>query len=132
MSLLVNDIVWWKLSLESIINSWIPGIATFCLGVWFARIDDRRKLKQKLKDDLLQIFIPIFNSGQTITMPEAEGAARRMLHTFNAYKRIYPGTFDKAAEEKLGTILADGFIAHGKVNQAFMEPNTVQDLIKNL
>jgi hypothetical protein len=132
MSLIVNDIVWWKISLESVVNSWIPGIATFFLGVWFSRIDERRKLKQKLKDDLLRIFIPIFNSGQTITMPEAENAARQMLHTFNAYKRIYPGTFNKEAEHKLGVILADGFISNNNVNQAFMEPNVIQDLIKTL
>lgn len=132
MSFIVNDIVWWKISLESVINSWVPGIATFMLGVWFSRIDERRKLKQKLKDDLLQIFIPIFNSGQAITMLEAESTARRTLHTFNAYKRIYPGAFNKEAEDKLGAILADGFLVNNKVNHAFMEPDVVQDLIKTL
>ncbi len=132
MSIIVNDVIWWKISLESVVNSWIPGIATFLLGVWFSRIDERRKLKQKLKDDLLQIFIPIFNSGQSITMPEAESAARRMLHTFNAYKRIYPGSFNKETEDKLGAILADGFIVNKKVNQAFMAPDVIQDLIKAL
>ncbi|UZD54951.1 hypothetical protein [Caldimonas aquatica] len=132
MTLIVNDIVWWQISLESVVNSWIPGISTFLLGVWFARIDERRKLKQKLKDDLLQIFIPIFNSGQSITLSEAENAARRMLHTFNAYKRIYSGVFNKAAEEKLGAILADGFLVNNNVNKPFMEPDVIQDLIKTL
>ena len=132
MSFIVNDIVWWKISLESVINAWIPGIFTFFLGLWFSKIDDHRKLKQKLKDDILEIFIPVFNSGQSISIAEAENAAKRMRHTFNAYRRIYPNIFDKDAEEKLNTIFAEGFIANNEVNKEFMDPDIIQNIIKML
>ena len=132
MSFIVNDIVWWKISLESVVNAWIPGVFTFFLGMWFSKLDDRRKLKQKLKDDILEIFIPIFNSGQSISITEGENAAKRMRDTFNAYRRIYPSTFREDAEEKLNGILAEGFIAGNGVNKSFMEPHTLQDLIKAL
>lgn len=132
MSFIVNDIVWWKISLESVVNSWIPGVFTFFLGMWLSKIDDRRKLKQKLKYDLLEVFIPIFNSGQSISITEAENAAKKMRDTFNAYRRIHPNIFCKDTEEKLNVILAEGFIAGADVNKAFMEPDKIQDLIKTL
>ena len=81
MGIIVNDIVWWKISLESIVNAWIHGVFTFFLGLWLARIDDHRKLKQKLKNDILEIFIPVFNSGQTISAAEVENTIKRMRHT---------------------------------------------------
>jgi hypothetical protein len=132
MSFIVNNIVWWQISLEALVNSWIPGIATFLLGLWLSRIDAHRKLKRKLKDEMLEIFIPVFNSGQSISPPEAEDAAKRIRYTLNAYKRIYPGVFSTDAESKLNAIFADGFMVNQKVNQAFMEPNVIQDLIKAL
>ena len=113
-------------------NAWIPGVFTFFLGMWLSKLDDHRKLKQKLKDDILEIFIPIFNSGQSISITDAETAAMRMRDTFNAYRRIYPNLFCKDAEEKLNGILADGFVAGSSVNKAFMEPNKLEDLIKTL
>lgn len=132
MSFIVNDIVWWKISLESIVNAWIPGVFAFILGIWLSKIDDHRKLKQKLRNDILELFIPIFNSGQSISMAEAESAARRMRDTFNAYKRIYPNIFHKNTVEKLNVIFADGFVLDGGVNKAFMEPHTIENLIKKL
>jgi hypothetical protein len=132
MSLIVNNIAWWQISLEALVNSWIPGIGTFLLGLWLSRINERRKLKRKLKDEMLKIFIPIFNSGQSISLAEAEDAAKIMRHTLNAYKTIYPGVFNTDAESKLNTIFAGGFTANQKVNAAFMEPNVIQDLIKTL
>ena len=132
MGLIVNDIVWWKISLESIVNAWIPGVFTFFLGLWLARIDDHRKLKQKLKNDLLEIFIPVFNSGQTISAAEVENTIKRMRHTFNAYRRIYPKIFSKEAEEKLNSILAEGFFTKNGVNNVFMEPDGIQNIIKTL
>lgn len=113
-------------------NSWIPGIATFLLGLWLSRIDEHRKLKRKLKDDLLEIFIPVFNSGESISLPEAEDAAKRIRYTLNAYKSIYPGVFSKDAEWKLNAIFSSGFIVNQTVNPALMEPNVIQDLIKAL
>lgn len=132
MSFIVNNIVWWQISLEALVNSWIPGIATFLLGIWLSRIDEHRKLKRKLKDEMLEIFIPVFNSGQSISLPEAEDAAKRIRYTLNAYKRIYPGVFSTDAESKLNAIFADGFMVNQKVNPAFMEPNVIQDLIRAL
>jgi hypothetical protein len=132
MSFIVNDIIWWKISLESVVNAWIPGIFTFFLGMWLAKIDDHRRLKQKLKDDLLAIFIPIFNSGQSISRTEAENAARNLRNTFNAYRKIYPNLFLKETEEKLNSILAEGFFVGDGVNKAFMEPQEIQALIKKL
>ena len=132
MSFIVNNIVWWQVSLEALVNSWIPGIATFLLGMWLSRIDEHRRLKRKLKDEMLEIFIPVFNSGQSISLPEAEDAAKRIRYTLNAYKRIYPGVFSTDAESKLNAIFADGFMVNQKVNPAFIEPNVIQDLIKAL
>ena len=132
MSFIANNIVWWQISLEALINSWIPGIATFILGIWLSKIDEHRKLRRKLKDQLLEIFIPVFNSGQSISISEAEDAAKRLRHTLNAYKRIYPGVFSADSESKLNAIFADGFLVNQKVNPAFMEPNAIQDLIKAL
>jgi hypothetical protein len=132
MNVIVNDIVWWKISLESIVNAWIPGIFTFLLGMWLSRIDEHRKLKRTLKHDLLEIFIPIFNSGQSVSLAEAESAAKKMRDTFNAYRRIYPNVFRKETEEKLNAILQRGFIAGGQVNKAFLEPALIQELIKTL
>jgi hypothetical protein len=132
MSFIVDDIVWWKISLESVVNAWIPGVVTFFLGVWLSKIDEHRRLRQRLKNDLLEIFIPIFNSGQSISFTEADNAAKRMRDAFNAYRRIYPNIFRKDAEEKLTNILAEGFIAGGEVSRAFMEPHKLQDVIKTL
>lgn len=132
MSFIVNDIVWWKISLESVVNAWIPGIVTFLLGMLLAKIDDRRKLKQKLKNDLLEIFIPTFNSGQSILVTDAESAVKKMRDTFNAYRRIYPSIFCKDTAEKLNNILSEGFIADNKVNKAFMDSHNLENLIKEL
>lgn len=132
MNLIVNDIVWFKISLESVVNAWIPGVFTFFLGMWLSKLDDHRKLRQKLKDDLLEIFIPIFNSGQSISITEANSAVKRMRDRFNAYKRIYPNIFRKDAEEKLNGVFAEGFVVGNGVNKKFMEPHKLEDLIKSL
>ena len=132
MNFIVNNIAWWQISLEALVNSWIPGIATFLLGLWLSRIDEHRKLKRKLKDEMLEIFIPVFNSGQSISLSEAEDAAKRIRYTLNAYKGIYPGVFTTDAESKLNAVFADGFMVNQRVNPAFMEPNVIQDLIKAL
>jgi hypothetical protein len=132
MSFIANNIIWWQVSLEAFVNSWIPGIATFLLGLWLSKIDEHRKLRRKLKDQLLEIFIPVFNSGQSISLAEAEDAAKKVRYTLNAYQRIYPGVFSKDAESKLNAIFGEGFIVSQKVNPAFMKPNAIQDLIKAL
>uniref|UniRef100_A6VYW2 Uncharacterized protein n=1 Tax=Marinomonas sp. (strain MWYL1) TaxID=400668 RepID=A6VYW2_MARMS len=132
MDFFVNDIVWWKISLNGLMNGWVPGILTFLLGLLLSKILEHRKLKQKLKSDILEIFIPVFNSGESISMTMADEACRKMRATFNAYKRIYPGVFDREAERKLGELLSEGFIVDGEINKKFFEPNTIQDLIKGL
>jgi len=132
MDFIVNDIVWWKVSLNGLMNGWIPGVLTFLLGLWFSKFSDHRKLRQKLKNDILEIFIPVFNSGESITEIIAEGACQKMKATFNSYKRIYPGMFNRAAERELGEHLNEGFFIDGKVNGKFMNPDSIQDLIKRL
>ncbi len=132
MSFIANNIVWWQISLEALINSWIPGIATFLLGLWLSKIDEHRKLRRKLRDQLLEIFIPVFNSGQPISIDEAECAANKFRSTLNAYKRIYPSVLSTEAESRLNAIFADGFMVNQKVNPSFMEPNAIQDLFKAL
>lgn len=132
MDLVINDIVWWKISLNGLMNGWIPGILTFLLGLCFSKISDYRKLRQKLKNDILEIFIPVFNSGESISLPMAEDACRRMRATFNAYKRIYPNVFNREAEKELDDLLKKGFVVDGKINDDFLNPDYIQGLIKNL
>lgn len=132
MDLFVNDIVWWKISLNGLMNGWIPGILTFILGLLFSKISDHRKLRQKLKNDILEIFIPVFNSGESITLPMAEDAFRSMRATFNAYKRIYPNIFNRDAEKELDDLLKQGFVVDGKVNDKFLKPDCIHGLIKKL
>ncbi|MCS4308599.1 hypothetical protein M2404_002956 [Rheinheimera pacifica] len=132
MDFFINDIVWWKMSLNGLMNGWIPGVLTFFLGLWFSKISDHRKLRQKLKNDILEIFIPVFNSGESISIPIADEACRKMRATFNTYKGIYPGMFDREAEKQLGELLNEGFIVNGEINKRFFEPDTIQDLIKHL
>ena len=132
MDLFVNDIVWWKISLNGLMNGWIPGILTFILGLLFSKISDHRKLRQKLKNDILGIFIPVFNSGESISLPMAEDAFRSMRATFNAYKRIYPNIFNRDAEKELDDLLKQGFVVDGKVNDKFLKPDCIHDLIKKL
>lgn len=132
MDLFVNDIVWWKISLNGLMNGWIPGILTFLLGLLFSKISDHRKLRQKLKNDILEIFIPVFNSGESISLPMAEDACRSMRSTFNAYKRIYPNVFNRDAEKELDDLLKQGFVVDGKVNAKFLKPDYIQGLIKKL
>ena len=132
MDFFINDIAWWKVSLNGLMNGWIPGILTFLLGLFFSKISDQRKLRQKLRNDILEIFIPVFNSGESISIPMAEDTCRRMRTTFNAYKRIYPKIFNREAEIQLGALLSEGFIVEGEVNKNFINPDTIQDLIKGL
>lgn len=132
MDFFINDIVWWKISLNGLMNGWIPGILTFVLGLWFSKISDHRKLRQKLKNDILEVFIPVFNSGETISMSLAEESCRKMKATFNAYKRVYPNMFNREAERALGELLNEGFLINGEVNKKFMEPEAIHELIKGL
>jgi|SRR5690606_7890172 len=132
MDFFVNDITWWKISLNGLMNGWIPGVLTFILGLWFSKISDHRKLRQKLKNDILEIFIPIFNSGQTISIPEIEETHKKMRATFNAYTRIYPNMFNRESERQLSELLNKGFIVNGEVNNKLLEPDAIQNLIKNL
>ncbi|CFR12300.1 Uncharacterised protein [Yersinia kristensenii] len=132
MGFIMNDVMWWKISLNGFMNGWLPGILTFLLGVWFSKISDRRKLRQKLKNDILEIFIPVFNSGETISISIAEDACQKIRMTFKAYKRIYPNIFNRESEKKLGELLNEGFVVNNTVNKKFLEPEYIQNLIQNL
>ena len=132
MITIVNDVDWWTISLLNFMNSWLPGIVTFFLGFLFEKWSSRRKLKAELKNNLLEIFIPTFNSGENITLDLAKSTNFNLKATLNAYKRVYPNTFNEKAVEELSKIFADGFIDGDKVNPNYLDPNKVQDLIKIL
>ncbi|HIF9321342.1 TPA: hypothetical protein ACX6QP_001831 [Photobacterium damselae] len=132
MVTIVNDVDWWTISLLSFMNSWLPGVFTFFLGFLLEKWSSRRKLKIELKNNLLEIFIPIFNSGENISLDLAESTNFKLKATLNAYKRIYPNTFNEEAVEELRKIFAAGFSYGDEVNQAYLEPNKVQELIRRL
>ncbi|EDY83822.1 hypothetical protein VDG1235_3449 [Verrucomicrobiia bacterium DG1235] len=132
MDIVVNDIEWWQISLHSFLNGWLPGVVTFALGLWLARISNHRKLKQELKNSILEIFIPTFNAGQTITFESANEANKKLLVTLNVYENIYPNIFRKKSAKELKDVLSDGFLIDGKVNEKYMNPDEIQNLIKNL
>lgn len=102
------------------------------LGIFYSNIVEKKKLKQKLKNDILEIFIPVFNVGNEISIEIAENAYRNMNGTFQLYKRIYPGMFNKEAERELDRLLKDGFLINGEVNKHYFEPTNIESLIKRL
>lgn len=55
-----------------------------------------------------------------------------MNGTFQLYKRIYPGMFNKEAERELDRLLKDGFLINGEVNKHYFEPTNIESLIKRL
>ncbi|MDA0150671.1 hypothetical protein [Vibrio sp. LaRot3] len=85
-----------------------------------------------MKNNLLEIFIPTFNSGEVISVDLAESTNFKLKATLNAYKRIYPNTFNEKAVEELGKIFADGFMVGGEVNPSYLDADKVQELIKVL
>lgn len=117
---------------EVFVNNWVPGIFTFFLGICYSNFVEKKKLKQKLKNDILEIFIPVFNAGNEISIEIAENAYRNMNGTFQLYKRIYPGMFNKEAERELDRLLKDGFLINGEVNKHYFEPTNIESLIKRL
>ncbi|CET05192.1 hypothetical protein B1L79_12780 [Salmonella enterica subsp. enterica serovar Dublin] len=117
---------------EVFVNNWVPGIFTFFLGICYSNFVEKKKLKQKLKNDILEIFIPVFNAGNEISFEIADNACRNMRGTFQSYKRIYPGIFNKEAESELEGLLKDGFLINGEVNQHYFEPANIEELIKRL
>ena len=117
---------------EVFVNNWLPGICKFFLGIFYSNIVEKKKLKQKLKNDILEIFIPVFNAGNEISIEIAENAYRNMNGTFQLYKRIYPGMFNKEAERELDRLLKDGFLINGEVNKHYFEPTNIESLIKRL
>ncbi|EKA7394198.1 hypothetical protein OL318_004541 [Vibrio parahaemolyticus] len=132
MITIVNDVDWGVISLLNFMNSWLPGIFTFFLGFLFEKWSSRRKLRAELKNNLLEIFIPTFNSGEVISVDLAESTNLKLKATLNAYKRIYPNAFDEKAVEELSKIFADGFMIGDKVNPNYVDADKVQDLIKVL
>jgi len=129
---IINDVDWWTISLLNFMNSWLPGIATFFLGFIFEKWSSHRKFKAKLKNNLLEIFIPTFNSGENISLDLAKSTNLNLKATLNAYKRVYPNTFNEKAVEELSKIFSDGFIDGDEVNPNYLDPNRIQDLIKIL
>lgn len=126
------DSGFWKGVLDSFLNSWLPGIVTFALGILYSSIVEKRKLRQKLKNDILEIFIPVFNSGDEITIEIAENACKKMNGIVRTYQRIYPRIFKRKAESELSRLLSEGFITKDHVNKIFLEPDDIENLIKAL
>lgn len=132
MDLIINDIVWWKVSLNSLINSWVPGIVTFFLGLWFSKISDRRKLRQELKNSILKLFIPIFNAGETITLKQAEDTKNEMRITLNVYRNTYPKLLNKKSLQKLLNVLNEDIMIHDEINANYADSNKIQKMIHDL
>ncbi|MEG5888221.1 hypothetical protein UXP46_23580 [Enterobacter ludwigii] len=126
------DLADWKGIFEVFVNNWVPGIFTFVLGILYSKITERQKLRQKLKNDILEIFIPVFNAGNEISFEIAENACRNMKGTFQAYKRIYPGIFNQESEKTFEILLKDGFLVNGEVNKHYFEPDNIERVIKKL
>ncbi|OCH30734.1 hypothetical protein [Aliivibrio fischeri] len=132
MDLIINDIVWWKISLNSLINSWVPGIVTFFLGLWFSKISDRRKLRQELKNSILKLFIPIFNAGEQITLKQAEDTKNEMRITLNVYRNTYPKLLNKKSLQKLLNVLNEDIMIHDEINANYADSNKIQKMIHDL
>lgn len=133
MNYIINDIVWWKISILGFVNGWLPGILTFLLGVILEKIASNLKMKHNLKQSLLGIFIPTFNTGRKISKEQAERAILEFRVTLNTYRQIYPKIFKKQPAEQLETIFnQELFNQEGKVTDEFNNPQIIIRLIKLL
>lgn len=132
MSFLVNDISWGQVSLCNFVNSWAPGVFSFVVGIISNRIAVRRSLRKNLKNDLLKIFIPTFNTGRTITVEEAVRVHENLRATLNTYLHVYPRIFNRKKTDELQQVLGKGFVKEGQVNGHTLNPTLMEDLIRSL
>lgn len=133
MSYIINDIIWWKISILGFVNGWLPGILTFLLGMALSKISSRLEMKRSLKKVLLGIFIPTFNTGSEISETQVRKAITEFRVTLNTYRQIYPKTFNKHAADRLALIFNQGlYDKEGKTTSEFNSPQTIIGLIKSL
>ena len=132
MSLLVNDISWGQVSLCNFVNSWAPGVFSFLVGIIFNRITVRRSLRKNLKNRLLEIFIPTFNTGRTITGEEAVRVHENLKATLNTYLQVYPKIFNRKKTDELQQVLGSEFVKDGQVNDHIFDPRVMIDVIQGL
>ena len=133
MSYIINDILWWKISLLGFFNGWLPGLLTFLLGLLLSKISSRRKLKNNLKEALLSIFIPTFNLGREISEPQILQALTELRVTMNTYRQIYPKLLNDQAAEKLNAICNKGLYGqNGEISEELKNPQLIINIIKAL
>ncbi|HBX7388136.1 hypothetical protein ACRFEN_25695 [Klebsiella pneumoniae] len=126
------DTGFWKGFNDSFLSNWYPGIVTFVLGIVYFSVVEKIKLRQKLKNDILEIYMPVLTCGSEITIGIAENGGVRMSGIFKSHQEIYPEIFTRQAQKELSKLLVEGFIINGYVNKRFLEPISIENLIKSL
>lgn len=133
MNYIINDILWWKISLLGFINGWLPGFLTFLLGLLLSKISNNRKLKNNLKDNILSIFIPTFNVGHEISESQIQHALAELRATLNTYRQIYPKLLNDQAANQLSTIFNKGlYEKNGDISKELANPQLIINIIKAL
>ncbi|WP_230124771.1 hypothetical protein [Pseudomonas sp. Bi70] len=133
MSYIINDILWWKISLLGFFNGWLPGFLTFLLGLLLSRMSSHRKLKNNLKETILSIFIPTFNLGREISEPQIQQALTELRITISTYRQIYPRILNDQAAEQLNAIFIKGlYEQNGDISEELRNPQLIINLIKAL
>lgn len=133
MSFIINDILWWKISLLGFINGWLPGLLTFLLGLLLAEISNNRKMKNNLKDNILSIYIPTFNVGHEISESQIQHALAELNVTLNTYRQIYPKLLNDQAANQLSTIFTKGlYEENGELSKELLNPQLIINIIKTL
>lgn len=130
---MINDILWWKISLLGFFNGWLPGLLTFLLGLLVSKISINRKLRNDLKNTILSSFIPTFNLGREITEAEIQQALTELRITLNTYRQIYPKLFNEQAVNQLFAISGKGlYEQNGEISKELMNPQLIINIIKSL
>ena len=133
MSFIINDILWWKISLLGFINGWLPGFLTFLLGLLLSKISNNRKLKNNLKNNILSIYIPTFNVGNEISESQVLHALAELNVTLNTYRQIYPKLLDDQAANQLSTIFKKGlYEENGEISKELLNTQLIINIIKTL
>ena len=96
------------------------------------RIIERRSIRKRLRNKLLDIFVPAFNTGRILSEKEALQASQDLRVTLNAYVQIYPKVFRKQSADELRRMISDGIIQGGQVNSNFLDPEAMIEVIRKL
>ncbi len=128
----MNDVSWGQVSLCNLINSWLPGVFSFLLGITASRISTRQSLRRNLKSDLLKIFVPTFNLGRTISGEDAVRAYEELQMPFKTYLQVYPKAFKQQGAEELRGILERGIVSAGQINSHVFDSEKMKKAIRKL